>query len=193
MTARTHDVAALALLVTAVIVVPPGKMTVATALTAFVANQLGGIAPDIDQPTAPLWRNLPVGKYLGKVFAALVGGHRFICHSLIGLVLFGIVSRLFLIFIQPLMPPVDVTFVWFAFLLGVLSHLFMDMLTKEGVPLLLPLPFKFGFPPLRAWRVTTGKGVELFIILPAITLFTIWLCSTHYSVLTNVIANNLVK
>ncbi|MGB4796484.1 MAG: hypothetical protein WBP23_04595, partial [Candidatus Saccharimonadales bacterium] len=81
MTARTHDVAALTGLMLWVLVVPPGKMTVATALTAVLANQLGGIAPDIDQPTAPLWRNIPVGRYFGKIFGALVGGHRFFCHS----------------------------------------------------------------------------------------------------------------
>ena len=77
MTARTHDTAALVLLMSVVIAFPPSNMTVATALAALIANQIGGIAPDIDQPTAPFWRNLPVGRYVGKVFGALVGGHRF--------------------------------------------------------------------------------------------------------------------
>lgn len=191
MTARTHDVAALTALTVWVLAVPPTSITVGTALAAVLANQLGGIAPDIDQPTAPLWRNLPVGRYLGKIFGALVGGHRFFLHSLLGVAAMSALALLFLQFIQPIMPHIDIVFVWGAFIVGMLSHLVMDSLTKEGVPWLLPIPTKFGFPPIRAWRVTTGKSVEHFIILPGLTLLTIWICSTHYTTLTNLIQHHL--
>ncbi len=179
MTARTHDAAALVLLLLSTLAYPPAQMTAATALTALIANQLGGIAPDIDQPTAPLWRNLPVGRYVGKVFGALVGGHRFLCHSLLGIVAFAVGARLLLELFQPILPPIDTGFVWLAFLLGVISHLVMDTFTKEGVPWLLPLPFKFGFPPVRAWRITTGKKVELFVILPLLVASIVWLCAAQ--------------
>jgi len=193
MTARTHDTAALALLMSIIIIYPPSSMTVATALAAVLANQLGGIAPDIDQPTAPLWRNLPVGRYLGKIFGVLIGGHRFLSHSLLGLGLFAVVARLLLDFFQPLMPRVDIGFVWVAFIIGMISHLLMDSLTKEGIPLLLPIPIKFGFPPVRAWRITTGKAVEMYIVLPVLIVLTVWLAATHYSVLAQVIQNKLVQ
>ena len=193
MTARTHDVAALTLLMTVIIISPPSSMTVATALAAVLANQLGGIAPDIDQPTAPLWRNLPVGRYLGKIFGVLIGGHRFLSHSLLGLGLFAVVARLLLDFFQPLMPRVDIGFVWVAFVIGMVSHLIMDSLTKEGIPLLLPIAIKFGFPPVRAWRITTGKSVEMYIVLPVLIAITVWLAATHYSVLAQVIQNKLVQ
>ena len=193
MTARTHDVAALTGLMLWVLVVPPGKMTVATALTAVLANQLGGIAPDIDQPTAPLWRNIPVGRYFGKIFGALVGGHRFFCHSILGVAAFGVLSLLLLQFLQPIMPNVDIHFVWGAFLTGVVSHLIMDSFTKEGVPWLLPIPFKFGFPPLRRMRVTTGKGMENFVVLPLLIALTTWLCASNYTALAEIIQSNLVK
>lgn len=193
MTARTHDVAALTGLMLWVLVVPPGKMTVATALTAVLANQLGGIAPDIDQPTAPLWRNIPVGRYFGKIFGALVGGHRFFCHSILGVAAFGVLSLLLLQFLQPIMPNVDIHFVWGAFLTGVVSHLIMDSFTKEGVPWLLPIPFKFGFPPLRRLRVTTGKGMENFVVLPLLIALTTWLCASNYTALAEIIQRNLVK
>ncbi len=191
MTARTHDTAALAALLVAVIVIPTGDMTIATALAAFLANQIGGIAPDIDQPTAPLWRNLPVGRYLGKVFGALVGGHRFLCHSIIGVVLFGVVSRIFLDILQPILPRIDIGFVWWAFMLGVVSHLVMDALTKEGVPLLLPIPYKFGFPPFRRWRITTGKNVEFFVVLPLLMALVVWLAANHYSTIAQLVQSNL--
>lgn len=191
MTARTHDAAALTLLLTIIIISPPGNMTVATALAAVLANQLGGIAPDIDQPTAPLWRNLPVGRYFGRVFGALVGGHRFLSHSLLGIGLFAVLAGVFLEFIQSLMPRIDIGFVWLAFILGMLSHLIMDTFTKEGVPWLLPLPFKIGIPPVRSWRITTGKGIEMYVVLPLLIVVAVWLASTHYDVLSQVIQNKL--
>ena len=168
-------------------------MTVATALAAVLANQLGGIAPDIDQPTAPLWRNLPVGRYVGKIFGALVGGHRFLSHSLLGVGVFAVLARLALEFFQPMMPRIDIGFVWFAFVIGMVSHLIMDTFTKEGVPWLLPLPFKIGIPPLKAWRITTGKGVEMYIILPLLIIITVWLASTHYTVLSQIVQTKLVQ
>ncbi|MGB4795886.1 MAG: metal-dependent hydrolase, partial [Candidatus Saccharimonadales bacterium] len=153
----------------------------------------GGIAPDIDQPTAPLWRNIPVGRYFGKIFGALVGGHRFFCHSILGVAAFGVLSLLLLQFLQPIMPNVDIHFVWGAFLTGVVSHLIMDSFTKEGVPWLLPIPFKFGFPPLRRLRVTTGKGMENFVVLPLLIALTTWLCASNYTALAEIIQRNLVK
>lgn len=193
MTARTHDVAALTLLLSYVLAIPPSKMTVATGLAAVLANQLGGIAPDIDQPTAPFWRNLPVGRYFGRVFGALVGGHRFFCHSILGLGVFGVVSMMFLQILQPIMPNIDIDFVWAAFMVGMVSHLIMDTFTKEGVPWLLPLPFKFGFPPVRAWRVTTGKKMEMLVVLPLFIGLTVWLCSKNYIELANLVQHKLVK
>lgn len=77
MTARTHDLAAVTALGIVVLSQPARTVTLATAIVAVFANLIGGITPDIDQPTAPLWRNLPVGKYLGKVFDDLRAGTGF--------------------------------------------------------------------------------------------------------------------
>lgn len=181
MVARTHDVAAFTALVAVVIVNPPGQVTLATALLALFANQLGGIAPDLDQPTAPFWRNLPVGHYFGKLFGKMLGGHRFLSHSLVGLIIFGLLSKLLLEFLQPIMPHTDIKLVWYAFLIGVISHLVMDTFTKEGVPWLLPIPVKLGFPPLRRMRITTGQKAEIFIVLPVLIGISIWLCASHYA------------
>jgi membrane-bound metal-dependent hydrolase YbcI (DUF457 family) len=60
---------------------------------------------------------------------------------------------------------VDNTIVWWAFLLGVISHLVADSLTKEGVPLLWPLPIKFGIPPIKALRITTGEWMEKVVFV----------------------------
>jgi membrane-bound metal-dependent hydrolase YbcI (DUF457 family) len=78
------------------------------------------------------------------------------------------------------MPHTDANLVWWAFNIGLISHLIMDTFTKEGVPWLLPIPFKFGLPPIRALRLTTGKWVENFVVLPALILVNIWICAVYY-------------
>ncbi len=180
MTGRTHDLAAITLLGAVLAVHPIGSVSLATGLIAVLANQIGGIAPDIDQPTAPFWRNLPAEGVIGRFVDKLLGGHRFLTHSLLGGGLLAVGAYYLLVFLHPLMPRVDNTLVWYAFLIGLISHLLMDTLTKEGVPWLLPVPIKFGLPPLKALRVTTGHFVENLIIFPALILVDIWLVSRHY-------------
>lgn len=191
MTGRTHDLAAVTLLGVAVIIVPLEPMTLSTALVALLANQIGGLAPDIDQPTAPFWRNLPVGGTIGKIVHDVLGGHRSITHSLLGVIAIGFLAHWFLVFIQPIMPNVDIDIVLAAFILGVISHLIMDSFTKDGVPWLLPIPVKFGFPPMKKLRITTGKAMEKTIVFPGLTLILIWLCASHYDELLNLAQNSL--
>jgi inner membrane protein len=150
-------------------------------LVAILANLIGGIVPDIDQPTAPFWRNLPIGGVIGRIIDKLLGGHRFLTHSLLGLGLFGWLSWLLLEFLHPIMPAIDNWIVWVGFMIGMISHLVMDSFTKEGVPWLLPIPIKFGFPPIRRLRMTTGKAIENLIILPGLVIFNGWYIAVHYT------------
>lgn len=180
MIARTHDVAAFTALLAVVLSQPLQSVTLATAVAALLANQIGGIAPDIDQPTAPFWRNLPVGGLIGRVIARMMGGHRFISHSVLGLALFGFAAHWLLALLHPIMPSVDTGLVWWAFMIGMVSHLIMDSFTKEGVPWLLPIPWKFGFPPVRKFRLTTGKNIERFVVLPILVGLAIWLFARNY-------------
>lgn len=171
MMARTHDLAAVTALGVAVLLQPSRTVTLSTAIAVVFANLIGGITPDIDQPTAPLWRNLPIGGIFGRMFGRLLGGHRFLTHSLLGLVLFGFAMHWLLIFLQPILGAINIGLVWWAYMIGMFSHLVMDTLTKEGVPWLLPIPIKFGIPPLRALRITTGKALEKFVIFPGLVTF----------------------
>lgn len=181
MIARTHDLAAATgLLVVVIIMSPLPSMSLATIIAALIANQLGAIAPDIDQPTAPFWRNISFGRIFGRFFGRIMGGHRFITHSLLGLALMGFLVHWLLMFIHPLFPKIDSGIVWWAFIIGMVSHLIMDSFTKEGVPWLLPIPIKFGFPPLRRLRITTGKGIENFIVFPLIIIVFIVLITANY-------------
>lgn len=193
MTGRTHDLAAFTTLaVLTLVILPAQTLSLGTVLAAILANQIGGILPDIDQPTAPLWRTLPVGRVFGKVFDKLIGGHRFLTHSVVGVLLFSALMHLLLVFIHPLIPQIDTNLVWWAFIIGIVSHLVMDSFTKEGVPWLLPLPFKFGFPPLRSLRLTTGKFIETVIIFPGLIVVNIWLFASHYGYILNLLHYHIV-
>ncbi len=192
MTGRTHDLAAFTLLGVVVLSQPVRTVSLATAIVAVLANLIGGVTPDVDQPTAPLWRNLPVGKYFGRVFGMLNGGHRFLTHSLIGLALFGFSAHWLLIVLHPIMSSVDIGLVWWAFMIGMVSHLVMDTLTKEGVPWLLPIPLKFGFPPIKKLRVTTGKFEEQFIVFPGLLACNAALYFANYDKLLAILHHHLV-
>lgn len=192
MTARTHDLAAITALGVVFVSGPVRTVTLATAIAAVFANLIGGITPDIDQPTAPFWRNLPVGKYFGRIFDMLTGGHRFLTHSLMGLALFGFAAHWLLVFLHPLFSRVDIGLVWWAFMIGMLSHLVMDTLTKEGVPWLLPIPVKFGFPPLKRLRITTGKALETFGVFPLLLVFNLFFYWANYHELLDIIHHRIV-
>jgi inner membrane protein len=185
MTARTHDLAAITAYSVVIVYQSVRPVSVATVLLALLFNQIGGIFPDIDQPTAPFWRNLPIGRLFGKAFDRLLGGHRFLTHSLIGLALTGWLFHWLLHMLNLLIPKMDAHLVWWAFMIGVVSHLFMDLFTKEGIPLLLPIPIKFGIPPLRSLRLTTGKWGEKVVFL-ALLAFEFWFLSAHYHHLVSI-------
>ncbi|MGH7204230.1 MAG: metal-dependent hydrolase [Candidatus Levyibacteriota bacterium] len=180
MTGRTHDMAAFTTLSIIVMSHPLPQMTLATGLVAIVANLMGGIAPDIDQPTAPFWRNLPVGRYVGRTLDRLLGGHRFISHSILGIFLFGFVFHYVLNVLRPSFPHLNMEIIWWAFMIGFVSHLVMDTFTTEGVPWLLPIPIKFGIPPLKAFRLPTGGFLEKFIIFPGLILLNAYIFYVYY-------------
>lgn len=187
MTGRTHDLAAITSLGVIFILAGPSTLTLSTVLIAIFSNLVGGIAPDIDQPTAPFWRNLPVGNIFGKLFSKMSGGHRFLTHSIIGVVGIGYLAKLLLIFLSPIMGSVDADIVWWAFMIGVASHLFMDMFTKEGVPLLLPIPVKFGIPPVRALRITTGEKLEKWVVFPGLIALNIALYTLYHQEVVDIL------
>jgi len=191
MTGRTHDMAAFTALAFIALTQPLPQISLATGITAVFANMIGGIAPDIDQPTAPLWRNLPVGGVFGRVFRVVSGGHRFIFHSILGIILFGFAWHYFLQILQPSFPQVDLNIIWWSFMIGFVSHLVMDTFTKEGVPWLLPIPVKFGIPPIKDFRVLTGGFIERFIIFPVLIILTIYIFFYYQKTLLDFLHNHL--
>ncbi len=174
MTGRTHDLAAFTALNLIVATQSIPQMSLATVIVAVSANLVGGLAPDIDQPTADLWNRLPGGSVVGRMVTPMLGGHRFISHSILGIVAFGFGLNWLLQAIKNVLI-VDMNVVWWAFMIGFISHLLMDMLTREGVPWLFPLPIHFGIPPFKFLRIPTGGLIEKSIIFPALMIGNIYI------------------
>ena len=192
MTARTHDLATVTALGIVFLTMSLPTMTLSTAILTVFANLIGGITPDIDQPTAPLWRNLPIGRLFSRTFHLLTGGHRFLTHSLLGVALFGFATHWLLIFLHPIMTTVDRRLVWYGFMIGLVSHLVMDSFTKEGVPWLLPIPVKFGFPPFKGLRITTGKKLETFVVFPGLVIINVAFIYAHYHHILDILHRHIV-
>ena len=107
----------------------------------------GSILPDIDTTTSGIGRFFrPLAQFLENRF-----GHRTMTHSLLFLLLLS-VALMPLYFAYP--------GVWFAFVYGYLSHLLLDTLNVNGVPLLWPNRLQFWFFGNRKLRVPYGSPAE---------------------------------
>jgi len=179
MTGRTHDLAAFTAVSYVAVTHTLEPMSLATLIVSFTACMVGGLAPDIDQPTADLWHRLPAGGIIGRIFTPFLGGHRFISHSILGIFIFGFLARMLLDFMAPVVL-VNMTIVWWAFMIGFLSHLVMDTFTREAVPWLFPIPIHIGIPPFKALRIKTGSMVEKSIVFPGLLLLTFWIYYANY-------------
>lgn len=179
MTGRTHDMAAFTLMTAVVAYHAPLHMTLATALVAFSANMIGGLAPDIDQSSASLYHKVRGGTLLAKVIDPLLGGHRFISHSILGVFMFGFIAKILLELLGTFVM-VDMNIVWWAFMIGFISHLIVDFFTHEGEPLLFPIPIHLGFPPFSFLRMKTGGILEKSFVFPVLVFINIYLVYSHY-------------
>lgn len=179
MTGRTHDLAAFTALTFIVATQPIPQISLPTAFVALGANMLGGLSPDMDQSTSKFWHSFPTGSIVGKFISPLLGGHRFISHSIVGIALFGILSNYLLNLTRSFLL-VDTNIVWLSFMIGFVSHLLADSLTREGVPWLFPIPIRFGFPPYKNLRFKTGGLIEKAIVFPILLLINGYILYNYY-------------
>jgi len=186
MTARTHDVIAFSALTTVAVVNPPSEITIPTVFACVVGNIVGSLLPDLDQATNRLWDLLPWGDNLGRIFRRLFLGHRTLSHSLLGVIIFDyILWKALPVFLNP--NYINPFLVHDAIMIGVISHLISDAVTKDGIPLFFPLPVKIGFPPLEALRIKTGGWIEKYLIMPASAAYIFWLIGRNQEVFVGLI------
>ncbi|MDE2588126.1 MAG: metal-dependent hydrolase [Patescibacteria group bacterium] len=179
MTGRTHDLAAFTAINVFLATSSIPHITLGTAFVAFSANLIGGLTPDIDQPTGALWHKLPGGTLYSRLITPFLGGHRYISHSLLGIFLFGFLAKETLVISSHTLL-VNQSLVWWSFMIAYISHLVMDTFTKEGVPWLFPIPIKFGIPPFALLRIKTGGFLETYGVFPLLLIVNGLLIYTHY-------------
>ena len=180
MTGRTHDLAAFtALNIVFLSLKTIPDITLATMLTAIGANMIGGLLPDIDNATSDIWDKVRGGNILGKIIQPLVGKHRMISHSILGMFIIGYLLDLLLAWMHTFFL-VDMDVIWWSVMIGYFSHMITDSMTKQGVPWLFPIPIRFGIPPFEALRMKTGGFIEKFIIVPGLILINGYLIYSNY-------------
>jgi inner membrane protein len=169
MTARTHDLFAFTGLTLVVVLGIVPSMSPATAICAIGVNFLGGLFPDLDKSTSQFWKHIRGGTIIGKIIAPLIGGHRNITHSLLGVfltytILTSILPTIGKIFL------LNMEIIKYAFLIGYGSHLIADAMTTEGIPLLFPFQKMYACSPIKILRIKTGGFREKWIIFPGLLL-----------------------
>lgn len=136
------------------------------------AAAFAGTLPDIDHPSSWLGRRLPGVSHLVR----LVLGHRGGTHSLLAVL--GCFLGLTYLRTHTNLSSLSVagaTIVTSAILVGYLSHILADALTKSGVPLLWPLRKSFRSPI----AFTTGGMVENIVTF-IIVVFAGWYTWVHH-------------
>ena len=132
----------------------PNALSVLSSILIISGASIGSIMPDIDKPTSKVGRNIfikPLSTYIHKKF-----GHRTITHS-------ALLSLLFLsMLIASSYMFRDIPFYFYSnftigFSVGYLSHLLLDALTVEGIPLFYP----FSKRKYRFMKFRTSKHENL--------------------------------
>ncbi len=117
---------------------------------------IGSLLPDIDTPKSAIGRIFPFSKIIEQKY-----GHRQITHSWLFILISLILFCPFLFFWGALK--------YTAIIIGVISHIMIDMANPSGVPLFYPSPSRFVFPENKSSRIEVNSKKEY--ILLAILLF----------------------
>ncbi len=168
MTDKTHQLIGLVAATAGYIYLHPNNLvTWSIATTVIIGSVMGSVMPDIDQPTASAWDNVPLGGFMGKLTSRALGGHRNLSHSLLGIALFSGLVYWLVRFIPP-NSFINPTILWQSFTIGFVAHLLADAVTVMGIPLLWPFGDNMGFPPypFHGIRIITGKWFENLIVFP---------------------------
>ena len=135
---------------------------------------LGSLLPDLDAPSSMV-KHLSVARI--QPFAPVATilsrdlGHRGATHSLLGWLVFAILTFLLALW-QPTL--------WLALVLGYGSHLAADACTKSGIPLLHPRKTRYHLLP-RSLRLTTGSLAEE-ALMPLVAVNILFLLFSIYPV-----------
>lgn len=127
------------------------QLGIKAVLAGTVVSGLASLLPDIDSPKSVAGRSAPVLSWGARIAV----GHRGLLHSLLA------ASAVSLLLSAV---PFLRCYSWF-FFWGYVSHLLLDALNPEGVPLLWPLPLRVSVP-----LAETGGLLERFVLRPLLVV-----------------------
>jgi len=153
MTGKTHIIGGIAL--GTLYSMKTGLLPEATAITTGLAV-IGALFPDIDQPQSKLGRVIPfISIPIYKIF-----GHRGILHAPLLYLILGFLGLKFYN---------EYSFYIIAMLIGVFSHLALDLLNPMGIPLFYPCKKK-----INIFSIYTGSAGETIIAILMIIITTLY-------------------
>ncbi len=180
MVGRTHQLCGFTALYTFALVWPYVDMNMQTLIACVICVSLGSLAPDLDNEDNVIYTLVPAGrKVISEIGERVFGKHRSISHSILGVFIMGYLTK-WLIFRIPPENGFDLPALWYAFMISFVVHIFADFLTKDGVPLVWPWKYRFGFPPFKFMRIRTGGKIEMFVVNPLLVLFCLALTILYY-------------
>ncbi len=119
---------------------------------------IGSLAPDIDLRTSTMGSAV---KPLSALINGIVG-HRTFFHSPLFLILLFFAAKAYL--------PEAMMWMTTAFIVGAVSHLYLDMLNKAGIPLLWPIKKRFWVLGIK----TSGRGEKIVVSIMFVLMT--WIC-----------------
>ena len=181
MVGKSHQLVGFATVYTVALLTFQPYLNTQTVIAAVLLISLGSLTPDLDSQENKLYTLVPAGQRLfAEVGERVFGKHRTISHSILGTFIIGVLSH-WLIYKIPAANNFNLDVLWYSYILSFLSHLAADSVTIEGIPLLWPIPFKFGIPPLKFLRMKTGGGIEIFIVRPLLALWIFYLTFLYWN------------
>ncbi|ATY57633.1 TPA: metal-dependent hydrolase [Staphylococcus argenteus] len=114
-----------------------------SSVTIIILATIASLLPDICHTQSKIGRRFKLASFLIR----LIFGHRTFTHSILFI---GIITILLHIIQTP-------SYYMVAIIIGLLSHVILDMMTPKGVKLFYPLPFNVRFPI----QFKTGGLVDL--------------------------------
>lgn len=136
--------------------IPPVEASVLTTLSG-----IGSLLPDLDVASSIIGRKLPITSRL----ANSLFGHRTVLHALLPwLTAFNL--------LWPVFAAVPLRWAIFAgAAIGIMSHLFLDMLNPSGIPLFWPLRSRLGFGLFRSGgAIDRMLGKVLMFLVPILII-----------------------
>jgi len=130
----------------------------------FIALLFGSLFPDIDEEKSKISKMLPsfVSRSLNKL------SHRGFTHNILGISFFFVLSYFGLSMISPDKAVV----ITLGFMTGVISHVFGDMVTYSGVPLIPGLQ-NIKIPIFGNFKVGTSGETKVYLFFSFVQIFLI--------------------